>query len=83
MLLEKINKFINKNIIYRGAELTPKGEYFKNYCTEIVNSTLNSKIMSYEDLIDYIRLQLAEIHGIVLNRKETAEFILETYEEIL
>lgn len=82
-LRKKIKKFIYKNFIYKNVELTPRGYYFKNYCDKIVNSTLDNRIMAYEELIEHIKFQLATINGIVLDREETAKFILETYEEIL
>ena len=82
-MIEIIRKWINRNIIYRNAELTPKGECFKNYCKQIENNTLENKISSYEEFIEYIRCKIAEECGMTFDREETAEFILMTYEEIL
>lgn len=83
MLLRKIKRFVNKNILYKGVELTPRGECFKNYCTRIAEEDNDSVISAYEDFLEHIRYQVADTFGIVLNRKETAEFILEAYKEIL
>lgn len=81
-MLTKIRRWINRNIIYRNATLTPKGECFKNYCKQIEDETLKNKIDAYEDFIEYIRYKIAEDCGMVFDREETASFILMTYEEI-
>ena len=82
-MIRKLKWLWNKYIVYRGAELTPKGECFKKYCEQIVDDTLNNYIGSYEDFIYYIQELLTVDHNLVLNRKETAEFIINTYKEIL
>lgn len=83
MFLRKIKKFIRKNVVYKDVELTPKGECFKNYCESILKQEVEGKIMAYEELLDYFRLMIAENFGMVLDREDTAEFILEAYKEIL
>lgn len=82
-MLRKIKRFWNKNIVYRNAQLTPKGKCFKNYCEKIYSNTLESKIEAYEDFIWYIRDLVIEDYGLVLSREESVELILKSYEEIL
>ena len=82
-MIRKLKKLWNKYIVYRGVQLTPKGECFKQYCEQIQDNTLISTIESYEDILNEIRDILIEDYDIVLDRKEIAQFILYTYEEIL
>lgn len=81
-MLEKIKHLWNR-YKYKGAELTPKGQCFKHYCEQIYDDTLESTISAYEDFLWYIRDLVAEDFGLLLDKKETAEFILKSYEEIL
>ena len=82
-MIKKLTRLWNKYVVYKGIKLTPKGECFKNYCQQIVDEILNTNIESYEEFIYYIQTLLEHDHNIVLGRKETAEFILEAYKEIL
>lgn len=82
-MLRKLKKLWNKYVVYRGIELTPKGECFKHYCEQVRDNTLLTTIESYEDFIRYIQELLIVDHKIYLNRNATVEFILATYEEIL
>lgn len=83
MVLKNIIRFYNKHIKYRHAELTPKGECFRNYCKQIVDNTLDSNISSYDDFINHLSNIMIKEYGIKFDKKEMAEFILLTYEEIL
>ena len=82
-MIRKLKSFWNKNIKYRNAELTPKGECFKKYCEDINSSSLESTISAYEDFIFYIMHLIKEEYNILLSREETVEFILKSYQEIL
>lgn len=82
-MIKKLRSLWNKHVKYKGVSLTPKGECFKEYCEQIVNDTLNDSIQSYEDILYDTQDILLKDHKIFLDRKEAAEFILATYEEIL
>lgn len=83
MILKNIRRFYNKHIKYRHAELTPKGECFRNYCRQISEDTLEQTISAYDDFINHLSNILIEEYGINFDKKEMVEFILSTYEEIL
>ncbi len=80
--MNKLIKLLNR-FKYGKIELTPKGEIFKRYCEDICKDELNHKIFEYEKLIYDIRKQLVEVHKLFLDRKEAAEFIVESYNKIL
>lgn len=82
-MIKSLKSFWNKNIKYRNAQLTPKGECFKKYCENINSSSLNSKISAYEDFIYYIKDMIEEECSLSLTREETVELILKSYQEIL
>lgn len=82
-MLRQLKRLWNKHIVYKDAKLTPKGECFKSYCEQIVNKNLKNRLAAYEEFIYHIAYMVAEDYGIILNREETAEFILASYEEIL
>ena len=83
MILENIRRFYYRHIRYRHAELTPKGECFRNYCRQIADDTLEQTIDAYDEFISYLSNIMIKEYGIKFNKKEMAEFILLTYEEIL
>lgn len=82
-MIKQIKRFWDKNIKYRNAKLTPKGECFKKYCEKIYNNSLDSQIEAYEDFIWHIRDIVIEECNLLLTREETVELILKSYQEIL
>ena len=81
-MIRKLRLLWNKYVKYRGIQLTPKGEYFKSYCEQICNNSLQKTISSYEEFIDDLRLMIVEDYKMLLSREEVAEFILIIYREI-